>query len=56
MTDESPFSKYYQKYPRHGRPTEDEVLFESPELLEAGKHLPYRIRRLNPTVEDDGQA
>jgi len=50
VTDESPFSKYYQKYPRHGRPTEDEALFESPELVERPDALrktdPWRVLRI----------
>ncbi len=50
MTDESQFSKYYHQFPRHGRPTEDEVLFESPELLERPDALrktdPWRVLRI----------
>jgi uncharacterized protein (TIGR00730 family) len=50
VTDESPFSKYYRQFPKHDRPTEDEVLFESPELLERPDALrktdPWRVLRI----------
>jgi uncharacterized protein (TIGR00730 family) len=50
MSDETSLSKYYRQFPPHGRPTEDEVLFESPELLERPDALrktdPWRVLRI----------
>lgn len=50
MTDDTAFSGYYRRFPRHGRPTEDEQLFESPELLERPDALrktdPWRVLRI----------
>jgi len=50
VPEESAFSRYYQQFPPHGRPTEDEVLFESPETLERPDALrktdPWRVFRI----------
>ena len=50
MPEDSSFSQYYQRFPRHGRPTEDEQLFESAELLERPDALrktdPWRVLRI----------
>ncbi len=50
MPEDSSFSQYYQRFPRHGRPTEDEQLFESVELLERPDALrktdPWRVLRI----------
>ena len=50
MPDDTAFSEYYRRFPRHGRPTEDEQLFESAELLERPDALrktdPWRVLRI----------
>ncbi len=47
---EDSFSEYYRRFPRHDRPTEDEQLFESAELLERPDALrktdPWRVLRI----------
>ena len=39
MPEDSSFSQYYRRFPRHDRPTEDEQLFESAELLELYRRI-----------------
>ena len=50
MPEDSSFSQYYRRFPRHERPTEDEQLFESAELLERPDALrktdPWRVLRI----------
>ena len=47
---EDSFSEYYRRFPRHGRLTEDEQLFESAELIERPDALrktdPWRVLRI----------
>ena len=50
MPEDTSFSQYYSRFPRHGRLTEDEQLFESAELLERPDALrktdPWRVLRI----------
>jgi len=50
MSEDTSFSEYYRRFPRHGRVTEDEQLLESAELLERPDALrktdPWRVLRI----------